>query len=118
MVAELLQPSRHIAVAAGNIGFALAQMGVELLDRGPDRQRRFERQFTRDGGGSRRMVDDDGPRRGSVEDALRPGHDLVRELGGLHAFMRWDGPILTDSGGFQVFSLAKVRTIAQDSGVI
>ena len=36
---------------------------------------------------------------------LRPGDELVRELGGLHAFMRWDGPILTDSGGFQVFSL-------------
>src|SRR5688572_9279934 len=37
---------------------------------------------------------------------LRPGAELVRELGGLHAFMRWSGPILTDSGGFQVFSLA------------
>ena len=34
---------------------------------------------------------------------LRPGHELVRRLGGLHAFMRWDGPILTDSGGYQVF---------------
>jgi len=48
---------------------------------------------------------------------LRPGHELVRELGGLHAFMRWDGPILTDSGGFQVFSLGKIREI-QDDGVI
>ena len=38
---------------------------------------------------------------------LRPGDDVVRELGGLHRFMRWDGPILTDSGGFQVFSLAR-----------
>ena len=35
---------------------------------------------------------------------LRPGQDLVRQLGGLHDFMRWDGPILTDSGGYQVFS--------------
>jgi queuine tRNA-ribosyltransferase len=47
---------------------------------------------------------------------LRPGHELVRELGGLHAFMRWDGPILTDSGGFQVFSLAGIREI-RDEGV-
>src|ERR671924_2212530 len=37
---------------------------------------------------------------------LRPGADLIRELGGLHRFMGWDGPILTDSGGYQVFSLA------------
>ena len=44
----------------------------------------------------------------------KPGHELVRELGGLHRFMAWDGPILTDSGGFQVFSLAKVRTITED----
>ena len=41
----------------------------------------------------------------------KPGHELVRDLGGLHRFMAWDGPLLTDSGGFQVFSLAKVRTI-------
>src|SRR5919106_202703 len=45
---------------------------------------------------------------------LRPGSELVRELGGLHAFMGWDGPILTDSGGFQVFSLAKLRDIDDD----
>ncbi len=45
---------------------------------------------------------------------LRPGPDLVRELGGLHAFMGWDGPILTDSGGFQVFSLSKLRRITED----
>lgn len=45
---------------------------------------------------------------------LRPGDDLVREMGGLHAFMGWDGPLLTDSGGFQVFSLAKNRRIDQD----
>ncbi len=47
---------------------------------------------------------------------LRPGHELVRELGGLHAFMRWPGPILTDSGGYQVFSLADIRSI-EDGGV-
>jgi queuine tRNA-ribosyltransferase len=41
--------------------------------------------------------------------ALRPGEGLVQKLGGLHRFMRWDGPILTDSGGFQVFSLPKVE---------
>jgi queuine tRNA-ribosyltransferase len=45
---------------------------------------------------------------------LRPGDDVVRALGGLHAFMRWDGPILTDSGGFQVFSLEGLRTIDED----
>jgi len=45
---------------------------------------------------------------------LRPGSELVRELGGLHKFMGWDGPILTDSGGFQVFSLAKLRDIRED----
>jgi len=42
---------------------------------------------------------------------LRPGDDVVREMGGLHRFMQWDGPILTDSGGFQVFSLEGLRTI-------
>src|SRR4051812_20765197 len=45
---------------------------------------------------------------------LRPGSELVRELGGLHRFMAWDGPILTDSGGFQVFSLATLRTVSED----
>jgi len=45
---------------------------------------------------------------------LRPGDTLVREMGGLHAFMRWDGPILTDSGGFQVFSLETLRTIGEE----
>lgn len=44
----------------------------------------------------------------------RPGHDLVKEAGGLHSFMRWDGPILTDSGGFQVFSLAASNKIRED----
>ena len=44
---------------------------------------------------------------------LRPGADLVREAGGLHAFSGWDGPMLTDSGGFQVFSLAKTRKISE-----
>lgn len=45
---------------------------------------------------------------------LRPGDDLIRNLGGLHRFMRWDGPMLTDSGGFQVFSLATLRTVDED----
>jgi queuine tRNA-ribosyltransferase len=45
---------------------------------------------------------------------LRPGSDLVNEMGGLHRFMCWDGPILTDSGGFQVFSLSKRRKITPD----
>lgn len=47
---------------------------------------------------------------------LRPGHELIREAGGLHKFMNWDRPILTDSGGFQVFSLSKIREIS-DEGV-
>ena len=45
---------------------------------------------------------------------LRPGSPLVREMGGLHKFMSWDGPILTDSGGFQVFSLSKLRKITAE----
>lgn len=45
---------------------------------------------------------------------VRPGEELVRELGGLHAFTGWKGPILTDSGGFQVFSLAKLRKIKEE----
>ena len=45
---------------------------------------------------------------------LRPGEDLVREAGGLHDFMDWHHPVLTDSGGFQVFSLAKIRTIKEE----
>ena len=47
---------------------------------------------------------------------LRPGHEVVASLGGLHAFMNWDRPILTDSGGFQVFSLSALRKI-EDDGV-
>ena len=47
---------------------------------------------------------------------MRPGHELVRAAGGLHKFMNWDRPILTDSGGFQVFSLAKLNNI-KDEGV-
>lgn len=47
---------------------------------------------------------------------MRPGDDLIAELGGLHAFMGWDGPILTDSGGYQIFSLAKLVRI-NDEGV-
>lgn len=45
---------------------------------------------------------------------LRPGDKLVRQMGGLHKFMNWDGPILTDSGGFQVFSLASLRKIKEE----
>jgi len=45
---------------------------------------------------------------------IRPGDKLIKELGGLHKFFNWDGPILTDSGGFQVFSLAKLRKITEE----
>lgn len=45
---------------------------------------------------------------------LRPGEDLISRLGGLHKFMGWNGPILTDSGGFQVFSLAKLRKMTEE----
>ena len=45
---------------------------------------------------------------------LRPGHKLIKEAGGLHKFMAWDGPILTDSGGFQVFSLSSLRKISEE----
>lgn len=45
---------------------------------------------------------------------LRPGHDIVKEAGGLHKFMNWDRPILTDSGGFQVFSLSEFRKIEEE----
>lgn len=45
---------------------------------------------------------------------LRPGHDLIEEAGGLHKFMNWDRPILTDSGGFQVFSLGNLRKITEE----
>ena len=45
---------------------------------------------------------------------VRPGDELIRDLGGLHKFTGWDGPILTDSGGFQVFSLAKLRKIKEE----
>lgn len=45
---------------------------------------------------------------------LRPGHELIRQLGGLHRFMQWPGPILTDSGGFQIFSLADLRRIDEE----
>ena len=48
---------------------------------------------------------------------LRPGHEVVREMGGLHRFQAWDRPILTDSGGFQVFSLSDIRTISEE-GVV
>jgi UDP-N-acetylmuramate: L-alanyl-gamma-D-glutamyl-meso-diaminopimelate ligase len=45
---------------------------------------------------------------------LRPGHEIIRELGGLHQFMRWDGPVLTDSGGFQVYSLAALGKVEEE----
>src|SRR5436309_4119111 len=48
---------------------------------------------------------------------FRPGSELIAELGGLHRFMAWDGPILTDSGGFQVFSLRDTISRVDDDGV-
>src|SRR5665213_3958842 len=45
---------------------------------------------------------------------LRPGHELIRRMGGVHRFMSWPRPLLTDSGGFQVFSLAKLRKVTPD----
>ncbi|MDR0197084.1 MAG: tRNA guanosine(34) transglycosylase Tgt [Oscillospiraceae bacterium] len=45
---------------------------------------------------------------------IRPGDGIVRDMGGLHGFMNWDGPVFTDSGGFQVFSLAKLRKITEE----
>jgi tRNA-guanine transglycosylases, various specificities len=45
---------------------------------------------------------------------LRPGEDIVEKAGGLHKFMNWDGPILTDSGGYQIFSLSKIRKLKND----
>src|SRR5262245_17417203 len=49
--------------------------------------------------------------------ALRPGDDLIAEMGGLHRFMGWDGPILTDSGGYQIYSLAQSRKITDHAAV-
>jgi queuine tRNA-ribosyltransferase len=49
--------------------------------------------------------------------ALRPGDDVIAELGGLHRFMNWNGPILTDSGGFQIYSLAPTRKLTDESAV-
>ncbi len=49
--------------------------------------------------------------------ALRPGEEIVRALGGLHGFMRWPGPILTDSGGFQIFSLAANARVTEEGAV-
>ena len=45
---------------------------------------------------------------------IRPGHELIRNLGGLHGFMHWDRSILTDSGGFQIFSLQDLATITEE----
>jgi queuine tRNA-ribosyltransferase len=50
--------------------------------------------------------------------SLRPGAELVRELGGLHRFMAWDGPILTDSGGYQIFSLQALTAIDEDGATL
>src|SRR4030043_1806270 len=47
---------------------------------------------------------------------LRPGHETVSYLGGIHKFMNWDRPILSDSGGFQVFSLSALRKIEENGG--
>ncbi len=49
--------------------------------------------------------------------ALRPGEDVIRDLGGLHKFMGWDGPILTDSGGFQLYSLAQNTKITEQAAI-
>src|SRR5437764_6483331 len=48
---------------------------------------------------------------------LRPGDERIADLGGLHRFMGWDGAILTDSGGYQVFSLADIRKVSDESAV-
>ena len=45
---------------------------------------------------------------------VRPGLEVIKHFGGLHNFMSWDGPILTDSGGYQIFSLAKLRKITEE----
>ena len=45
---------------------------------------------------------------------VRPGLEVIRHFGGLHRFMNWDGPILTDSGGYQIFSLATLRKITEE----
>lgn len=49
--------------------------------------------------------------------SLRPGDELIRDLGGIHKFMGWDGPVLSDSGGFQVYSLSKLRKVT-DEGIV
>src|SRR6476661_6401733 len=49
--------------------------------------------------------------------ALRPGEEVIRDLGGLHNFMGWDGPILTDSGGFQLYSLAQNTKVTEQAAV-
>jgi queuine tRNA-ribosyltransferase len=49
--------------------------------------------------------------------ALRPGEEVIRDLGGLHHFMGWNGPILTDSGGFQLFSLARINRVTEEGAV-
>jgi queuine tRNA-ribosyltransferase len=49
---------------------------------------------------------------------IRPGDELIRRMGGLHKFFNWQRPVLTDSGGFQVFSLAKLRKITEETTAI
>ena len=48
---------------------------------------------------------------------LRPGHKIIKELGGIHRFMNWNAPILTDSGGFQIYSLGALRKITEDGAI-
>src|SRR2546422_6331370 len=49
---------------------------------------------------------------------LRPGADVIERAGGLHRFMQWEGPILTDSGGFQIFSLARLRRLTDEGATV
>ena len=56
----------------------------------------------------------DGERKMCIRDRLRPGDELIAKAGGLHKFMNWDPAILTDSGGFQVYSLAEKRNISEE----
>src|SRR4030042_4761415 len=49
---------------------------------------------------------------------LRPGHEVIQRLGGLHTFIHWDRPILTDSGGYQIFSLRALRKISEEGATV
>lgn len=112
----------------------MQQFGFELLKKDPASQARRGRMTTRRGVVETPVfmpVGTQGTVKGMLPEALaevgsqiilgntyhlylRPGHELVRNLGGLHQFMNWSGPILTDSGGFQVFSLGDLRKIDED----